>query len=98
MAAEEEWEGAGKLYGVHVICSEWLGSVEREEEDERARCMSWSLCGLYICIGEVGSDLIECHQPCYPVRSCLKKFSYHSTKKTPLNSSPHGQRLIIGQL
>ncbi len=43
MAAEEEWEGVGELYGVYVIRSEWLQCVEREEEDGRARCISRSL-------------------------------------------------------
>lgn len=35
MAAEEEGEGVGELYGQYVTRFEWLSWVERQKENER---------------------------------------------------------------
>lgn len=63
MAAEEEWDGVGGLYGEFILFSEWLTGVKRVKMDGNPDTW-YGVFGLYMCIGEVESDLIECYRSC----------------------------------
>lgn len=51
MAAEEEGEGLGELYGQCMVAVERVKERRERERDEGEDCMVWSSRWSYICIG-----------------------------------------------